>query len=138
MQRSGYHGQCLCGQVTFEADSFKTAMAHCHCSMCRKFHGAAFSTFGAVLKRSFRWLSGEELVAQYIAPNQTTRLFCSNCGSSLAFQSADDDDHLEIALATLDSSKGLEPDAHIYLESKVAWFEPNDSLQKCIKGRTNQ
>ena len=35
------HGRCLCGDVVFEADAPFEFMGHCHCSMCRKHHGAA-------------------------------------------------------------------------------------------------
>ena len=41
-------GQCLCGSIQYEIDKVEPKMAHCHCSMCRKFHGAAFSTFAEV------------------------------------------------------------------------------------------
>lgn len=36
-------GSCLCGAVTFSVNKFKPLTGHCHCSMCQKFHGAAYS-----------------------------------------------------------------------------------------------
>jgi len=36
------HGSCLCGGVEFEIDGPLTAPLNCHCSLCRKQHGAAF------------------------------------------------------------------------------------------------
>lgn len=54
-----YKGQCLCGAVEYEVDEFSPKMAHCHCSMCRKFHGAAFATYGTAKKSAFRWLRGK-------------------------------------------------------------------------------
>src|SRR5207249_145423 len=36
-------GSCLCGDVAFELVPGDW-MGHCHCSMCRKAHGAAFAT----------------------------------------------------------------------------------------------
>jgi len=38
---SPYRGQCLCGAVKYAVDAIGPRMAHCHCSMCRQFHGAA-------------------------------------------------------------------------------------------------
>ena len=38
-------GSCLCGAVTYEVRGPFNMMVHCHCSMCRKHHGAAFATF---------------------------------------------------------------------------------------------
>jgi hypothetical protein len=46
-------GQCLCGAVTFEVSAELGMVTHCHCSMCRKFHGSAFSTHGAVPPTAF-------------------------------------------------------------------------------------
>ena len=41
-------GSCLCGTVTWEMQPPFERMSHCHCSMCRKTHGAPFATFVAV------------------------------------------------------------------------------------------
>ena len=35
-------GSCLCGTVRYEIGAPFTAMLSCHCSMCRKHHGAPF------------------------------------------------------------------------------------------------
>ena len=52
-------GACLCGTVRYELDGPFTAMMHCHCSMCRKQHGAPFATFVAAALSGFRWLGGD-------------------------------------------------------------------------------
>ena len=46
-------GSCLCGDVAFEITGPVEQMGHCHCSMCRKFHGSAFATFGVVAPGRF-------------------------------------------------------------------------------------
>ena len=38
------HGGCLCGDVRFTVDWPSKWIAHCHCSMCRRAHGAAYVT----------------------------------------------------------------------------------------------
>jgi len=38
---------CLCGDVVWELDGPFELMSHCHCSRCRKAHGAAFATYVA-------------------------------------------------------------------------------------------
>ncbi len=42
------HGSCLCKRVRFEIRGALGRSSHCHCSMCRKAHGAAFGTYAAV------------------------------------------------------------------------------------------
>jgi len=71
-----YTGSCLCGQVTFDATGFSNEVAACHCTMCRKFHGAAFGTLVEV--EGLRWNSGKELLKDYQGSNGTVRTFCSN------------------------------------------------------------
>ncbi|SJN54313.1 Glutathione-dependent formaldehyde-activating enzyme [Vibrio ruber DSM 16370] len=79
-----YQGSCLCGQVTYEVRGLSKDGAHCHCSMCRKFHGAAFGTLFTA--EHVQWTSGQSLVKEYVAPNGTIRTFCRECGSSLGFR----------------------------------------------------
>jgi len=132
-----YQGQCLCGSIKYQAEELESAMGHCHCSMCRKFHGAAFATLGEVKKSKFKWLQGEDLLKVYIADNGTKRTFCKHCGSSLMFESAKDNGLLEFSLATLDVAPPLFPDAHIYTSSKVDWVHiENDGLPKYLNGRS--
>ena len=117
-----YRGSCLCGVVSFEADEFEGNTAHCHCSMCRKFHGAAFATIASVQRSMFRWLSGKDSLVGYIAPNGTTRTFCRHCGSSLLFSSPRaDPDIVEIALGAFDGDVPIRPSAHIFVGSAANW-----------------
>ncbi len=53
-----FQGGCLCGKVHFEFDELLPQVAHCHCSMCRKFHGAAYATIASVPRSKFRWTKG--------------------------------------------------------------------------------
>lgn len=155
-------GSCLCGLIRFkiyheeskaERDKivddkdFKfrscfKSVAHCHCKMCRKFHGAAFSTFAEVEVKDFH-LEKESLeyLSKYeSASNNTVRGFCKVCGSSLTFESSynRNDGTLEVALGCIDhfasifSSKSAEAakipkaDCHIYTDFKGAFYEIGD------------
>lgn len=131
-----YKGSCLCGAVSFEVDEFDERVAHCHCSMCRKFHGAAYATIAGVPRRSFRWLNGRENVTEFCAPNDTVRTFCTNCGSSLFFSSpAADPDVMEIALGVFDVDVPVVPDAHIFVGSGANWTSVEDVLPRFREGR---
>jgi hypothetical protein len=136
MSDARYQGQCLCGAIKYEADSVDDKMGHCHCSLCQKFHGAAFATFGSVAIGDFRWLSGETQLQTYMADNGTKRKFCKQCGSSLIFESAKANGLIEFSLATLDEAPPLSPDAHIYTRSRVDWLNiDDDPLPKHDSGR---
>ncbi|MEW6981896.1 GFA family protein [Colwelliaceae bacterium 6471] len=133
-----YTGSCLCGLIRFQIDAFMPHIAHCHCTMCQKFHGAAFSTFGEVKNVHFHWLEGEEHIKQFQADNQSIRYFCDTCGSSLLFCSQYNkaDNTIEVAIATIDTANELEPDAHIYTKTKVSWFDINDDLPQFLAYRS--
>ena len=129
-------GACLCGKVRYEVNGPLTHADHCHCSMCRKFHGSAFATLGEARVENFRWVSGEAHLKSYVASNGTTRKFCDNCGSSLIFVPSNDTGELvEFSMGTLDSKIALKPDAHIYTEFGANWYEYDDELPKYTQGR---
>ena len=131
-----YSGQCLCGQIQYQVDKIEPRMGHCHCQMCRKFHGAAFATFGEAKVKDFKWLKGENLLKSYNADNGTIRKFCVSCGSSMVFVPSNDTGELiEFSLGTLDSEVDVKPDAHIFTQFKSCWYEIKDSLPQFKQGR---
>ncbi|MDH3535740.1 MAG: GFA family protein [Gammaproteobacteria bacterium] len=134
-----YRGSCLCGKIRFEVDQFAPHTGNCHCSMCRKFHGAAFATIAEARREHFRWISGAALLKDYTASNGTTRSFCGNCGSSLTFASPKANPGLvEIALGCFDDEVPVRPDAHIYVGSGAAWALPQDDLPQFEAGRDSR
>lgn len=133
---SRYQGGCLCGIIRYEVDKIEDQMGHCYCSMCRKFHGAAFATFGEVLSLNFRWTSGEEHLKSYRADNGTLRQFCETCGSSLIFKAADDNGSLvQFSLGTLDTDLDHKPDAQLFVGSKANWVKITDDLPQYDEDR---
>jgi hypothetical protein len=138
MKKLPYHGQCLCGGIKYQVDYIEARVGHCHCSMCRKFHGAAFATIGEATKANFRWLEGADLLQSYVAHNGSTRQFCKVCGSSMTFAPANDKGELvEFALGTLDGDVDISPDAHIFVDSKASWFEITDKLPQLDDSRSS-
>ena len=132
-------GSCLCGAVKYACGTFDEQMAHCHCSMCRKFHGAAYATFASLPRDQFRWTQGEQHLKRYEAPNGTVRTFCEQCGSSLTFVSPRADPNLvELALGTLDNEPEGRPDAHIFVKSGANWSEICDDLPRYTAGRDSE
>jgi hypothetical protein len=119
-------GQCLCGAVRYEVDGPFTLMMNCHCSMCRKRHGAAFSTFAMAPIAGFRWVSGEDSIAKYTTPAGGAE-FCRVCGSitPLLMHSMGS---VVCPAGNLDGELGIKPQAHIFTGSKAPWYDITDSL----------
>src|SRR5438309_11769258 len=102
-------GSCLCREVRLEiAASSQTWMEHCHCSMCRKAHGASFVTWIDVPRGAFRWLAGEASLGRYRSSADVERLFCARCGSGLVGQ-RDGAPELSVAAGVLDGDPGCRP-----------------------------
>ena len=78
-------GSCLCGAVRFILDGPAMFINHCHCTMCRKVHGAAFGSFLHADGAFFRWEAGESLVRSYASSAGNSRNFCPVCGSTVFF-----------------------------------------------------
>jgi hypothetical protein len=118
-------GRCLCGDVTFEVSGDIGMATHCHCTICRKFHGTPFSSHGAVPSDGFRWLTGKEQVRLFPSSPGNTRPFCRRCGSNVPAE------HMQgfvfLPLGSLDDDPGARPLAHIFVAHKAPWYDiPGD------------
>ena len=121
-------GSCLCRTVRYEIDGPIGSASHCHCSQCRKAHGAAFASYGRVRHADFRLTAGAEAIARYQASAHATRTFCRHCGSNLQWCPTATAGHFSIALGTLDDDPGIRPDRHIFVGSKAPWYTIEDQL----------
>ena len=121
------HGSCLCGKVRYQLSGRAQFINHCHCSMCRKAHGAAFGSFLHADARGFAWTEGESTVRRYESSPGTFRAFCPQCGSGLPVLE-DEGTHVTIPAGTLDDDPGVRPVVHIHTASKAPWVEIADRL----------
>ena len=122
------HGSCLCGAVRYTIDGAMEEIHHCHCSRCRKAHGAAFSTFGRLEAKDLTFTSGEDAIRRYRSSKPVERTFCGTCGSNLTFRFQPFPDAIWIALGTLDDDPGARPSAHIFAASIAPWHTITDDL----------
>ena len=121
------HGSCLCGQVRFELTGPAQFINHCHCSMCRKVHGAAYGSFLHADGKYFHWVSGESSIHNYQSSPKNFRAFCRVCGSKVPVLE-DEGTHVIIPAGALDDDPGVRPVVHIHTASKASWYEITDKL----------
>lgn len=120
-------GRCLCGAVRYEIDGPFTFMVNCHCSMCRKEHGAQFVTFAAAPLSGFRWITGEDNLTEYASSPSGNRSFCKTCGSAGPMLATGMD--MVIAPAgSLDGDPGIRPQMHIFTGSSAPGHQITDTL----------
>jgi len=119
-------GSCLCGAAAWEVDGPLEQMTHCHCSMCRKVHGAAFGTYVGAPAETFRWLRGEERIRRYRSSGHGERPFCSRCGSVVPGSAANG--RVFMPAGNLDDDPGVRPGAHLFTGSKAPWHPICDDV----------
>ncbi len=110
-------------------------MANCHCEMCRKAHGAAFSTILPVERSGFVWTAGEELLTGFESSPGKRRWFCSRCGSQI-ISTRDADEHaLLLRAGCIDEAPAsTKPVAHGWVGSKASWHRITDDLPQFENG----
>ena len=118
-------GKCLCGAVTYQvADGFVYAL-NCHCSQCRRSTGSAFKPFAGIARNRLRITQGTPLI--HGDPDAAHNARCRTCGS-LLFSVVRDGAYVHVTLGTLVDTPSIRPTAHIFVGSKVPWFQITDDL----------
>jgi hypothetical protein len=116
-------GSCLCGKVQYEIDGPLFEALNCHCSMCRKAHGAAFRSRARVRANHFRWVQGEDQITYYESSPGNHRGFCRICGSPILSKFEADP-----TVFTCRLERSMTPERHVYVKSKAPWFAISDGL----------
>ncbi len=119
--------RCLCGEVAWESDGPFEWMSHCHCSRCRKAHGAAFATYVAAPAAGFR-LHGGEHVRRWESSPGFFRCFCGRCGSVVPADSWEG--QIFAPAGSFEDDPDVRPLAHIFVASKAPWFEIAGNLPR--------
>ena len=121
-------GRCECGKVSFEADGAVSDFSHCHCSQCRRLHGAAYASYAGIARSGFRYRGGEAHLKTYASSEGHDRVFCENCGSNIMVILTSEPDDYYVAMGIVDGNPPLPPAYHIYVGSKAPWHNIADDL----------
>ena len=115
-------------RVQYEADCNLVDLCHCHCSICRRLHGAAFASCGGIYREKFAYVSGEDSIRIYPFSENSDSIFCSHCGSTLLVDFKSEADMLYLALGTVDGDLDCPTGFHQFVASKAPWFTIHDDL----------
>jgi hypothetical protein len=123
-------GACLCGAVRFYVRLPSLFCAHCHCSMCRRNHGAGFVTWFAVPIAQLGFDRGQDELVEFSSSEHGTRSFCRRCGSSLFCASSRHPDRVDIVLANMEGPIDRSPQLHAYFDHRAPWVVVEDGLPR--------
>ena len=129
-------GQCLCGKVKYTYSGATGKITHCHCNLCRRWHGAAFRTKVSIDAAGFDWLEGEDLVGETASSAEVLKCFCQSCGANLISRYPGDSSRYSLPIGgvvgDLDSYEAM----HIFTNYKVPWVEIPAQVEQYPEGPT--
>jgi hypothetical protein len=124
-------GHCLCGKITFEADTDIKLMANCHCSDCRAATGAAYGTLVFVPESGLK-IKGTPKVFMHKADSGSDmeKLFCPDCGSQMFGRNSARAGMIAIRAGVIDQKDVVKPTVNVFLDSKL----PSTPVDPALKG----
>jgi hypothetical protein len=98
----------------------------CHCASCRRASAAPTVAWLSVDKGQFHFSCGSP--RSFRSSGDVVRRFCEICGTQLTYESAASPNSLDVTTASLDDPDLHPPTMEVWLENKIAWQVPNESL----------
>lgn len=124
-------GGCQCGAIRYEITGAPKRTVVCHCTDCQRQSGAAFGMTLVVAEDAFRIVQGE--VKTYASKSETGRdklgAFCPDCGTRIYHKPEWRKGTYSVKPGTLDDTRGLTPDMHLWTSSKQPWVTIPDGVE---------
>jgi hypothetical protein len=127
-ERAG--GSCLCGAVGWRATLPARWVAHCHCTMCRRAHGAGYVTWVGVDAAGFELSDPEDCFRVFGSSAGAGRGFCARCGSPFLFRSTRWPGEVHLTRASFTTPFTQPPQCHVFHDTHVDWAPAGDSLPR--------
>ncbi len=119
-------GGCLCGDVRWRATGQPLYSYHCHCRMCQRVSGAAFTSGSTYPYDAVKWMGNAP--GYFKSSEHAWRLFCQRCGSTIAWQW--EDEKISLLAGSFDHPEHIEPSAHVFTENQLPWIKLDDKLPR--------
>ena len=131
-------GACLCEAVQFEVTPPTKWCAHCHCTMCRRAHGAGVVTWFGARNDSFRLIAGRSSSSGSSRQPARAAASAADAAVTLFFEGERWPDEIHITRASVAEAIDREPQAHVFYDLRVEWLELHDELRKLGGPQGNQ
>ena len=130
MEDEAVIGTCLCGAFQFQISAPLGEVRLCHCDLCRRANGSAYSANSKVPLEQFRIISQTAPTTAFQSSPGAWKHFCSTCGSPVYSKVDWDVDHVRVRLGTLPRDTKASIVAHVWVGSKADWDTIADDLPK--------
>jgi hypothetical protein len=133
-QFDAVHSQCFCAAVRLRITQPLDAPVNCHCKLCRRLSGAAFTTWLSIPLESLE-ISGEDYLSVFSPTGNLTRKFCKSCGSHVVTLDKRHPENVGVYAGMVDEKRLPPPNADYFVYDKAAWFTIPQGA-KCFGGKT--
>lgn len=121
-------GNCLCGNVRFEADGDIAMQGNCHCTDCQQISGSPFATLVFVKEDDVK-ISGETKTFEHKVDsgNSLTKTFCPNCGSQMFGGNIGRPGMVALKAGSINEKEHIKPQFNVYASRKLdcVTLDPN-------------
>jgi hypothetical protein len=131
-----FSGGCHCGQVRYLIKGRVLNGVNCHCSICRKANGGAFSSYLVVPEEAFEIVLGQDLLTRYALSEEGEKHFCRICGSAVFNRNQRYPGVTIVHLGSLDAVETFSPTINMFCESRLPWVVFSDGSLCYEKGIT--
>ena len=118
-----YEGGCQCGNVRYQVTGEPRQVVACHCTDCQRQSGSAFGMTMVVDEAVFRITRGEPAIYRSVSSSGRAKIgaFCADCGTRVYHQPEWRKGTISVKPGTLDDTKWLQPQLHLWTRSKQPW-----------------
>jgi hypothetical protein len=123
-------GGCLCGRIRYSAEAESITTALCHCNMCQRQTGAAFSVSVGVPRAALNIVGHFKTFEGIGGSGKPIRAhFCGDCGSPIFNEVELFADVAWIKAGTLDDRSQLHPTLELWCETAQPWSRQPTQMQ---------
>ena len=117
------NGSCSCGEIKYILKKEPIYIHACHCTLCRKLTGSAFVINILIESWNFNVEKGKLIDFKATSGSGKKHLIrrCFICGDPIVSFYGDTQNLAVIKGGTVNDTKYLKPNAHVFLESKLDW-----------------
>lgn len=113
-------GHCLCGKISFNADTEIKMTANCHCKDCRAATGAAYGTLLFLAEDAFQ-VTGTPKVFRHKADSgaEMEKNFCPDCGSQLFGRNSNRPNMVSLRAGSVEQTDLVKPTVNVFMSSRI-------------------
>lgn len=124
MEQIPITGGCYCGLNHYSITKIPIDRLICYCSNCRQSTGSHSVSWLIVDSDSFEFVEGNP--ARYRTETDAWRTFCSECGTSITYQSDEDkaEGRIDVTVGSLDQPQLHPPTRRAFEDERLEWDQP--------------